>query len=130
LYRRGFYSFALPLCIVNAETPTPGSDKISLGCSAQASHIVAECYEFGLGVAADREEAIRWYQRAAEVGWSTRGGVSAALHDLHRLGHYKPVSVDEQRSIAWHYRYGDPNRVSGNKFVQPDMKEALRWYAH
>jgi hypothetical protein len=51
LYCRGIYAFALPLCIVNTNTPTPDSEKISLGCMAQASHIDAECYEFGLGVA-------------------------------------------------------------------------------
>jgi TPR repeat protein len=138
LYRRGLYADALPLCIFKATTATTGRDKFDewgrrlppRNVRPQACHILAECHEFGLGVAADKTEAIRWYKLAVEAGDLGKGcnTLHAALYDLHRLGEYVPATADEHMSLASFYRYGWSDRVSQQTLVSPDMKEALRLY--
>jgi len=142
LYRRGLYADALPLCIFKATTATTGRDEFDewgrrlppRNVRPQACHIVAECHEFGLGVSADKTEAIRWYKRSVEAGDLSKGfdtlfnDLHAALYDLHRLGQYVPATADEHMYLALFYSRCWDGRVSKQTLVSPDMKEALRLY--
>src|SRR5579859_6029146 len=62
----------------------------------QAQTIMASCYELGRNVAPDGKEAIRWYTRAAELGYAP------AEYELGRTYLYgRGIPADYQQALLW-----------------------------
>ena len=63
---------------------------------ANAQFILAEMYEYGLGVAKDEQQAAHWYLKAAEQGL---GSAQKKLSDMYLNG--IGVAQDIQQSLYW-----------------------------
>ncbi len=100
---------------------------------ADARYALAGLYRFGVGVAKDEKEALRWYGRAAGQGHVAAMTSLAKLH-LGGLG----TARDAKRAVEWLRKAADSGHPgamtdlgvlhAAGQGVAEDAEEAVRWY--
>lgn len=101
---------------------------------ARAQHVVADCYRFGLGTLKDGNEAVRWYQKAADQDYPLS---VYALAEFHMWGSYGVEKSTEKAVQLWHKaaETGDViaqhslgNLYLEGLYVEQNREEAIKWY--
>jgi TPR repeat protein len=101
--------------------------------SARGMMLVADCYEFGIGVPKDPKAAAQWYKKSAERG-NTFAMVGLGMCYQRGFG----VEKDEKEAVKW-FRTGAELGDTGcmeflggcylrGRGVEKDEKEAVKWY--
>lgn len=100
--------------------------------SAEAWLALGECYNFGIGVEKDINEAVKWYQKAADQGKEYAEEQLSVLNCLIESEKLAQKITDEQKgsaekgdvyaqvSLGKKYMYGDG--------VAVDKEEAVKWF--
>lgn len=102
---------------------------------AKAQHIVAFCYQWGLGTKKDKSEAFRWYQKAAEQDYPQsicylasffysfgEGGVDCNIDEAVRLWKKAAELGDKEAQFTLGNLYYD------GEYVEQNREEAIKWY--
>ena len=74
-----------------------------------AMNKLGECYQYGYGVEQDYQQAINWYQKAAEKG---NGWAQDMLGSFYEYG--KGVDKDVNLALSWYQKAAD----NGNKHAR------------
>ena len=134
----------------NEAPPASSWLKAAEGGDARAQYELGRCHENGDGVAADREEALKWYRRSAQRGYAPAQFILGYLHDgRHHLkyDHEQVVTwygkaadqgyAKAQYNLGYYYGHGQDESgrlVSGGPTVWSKIGvpknpvEALKWY--
>lgn len=101
---------------------------------ARAQHVVADCYQWGLGTKKDKSEAFRWYQKAAEQDYPQsvcylasfysfgEGGVDCNIDEAVRLWKKAAELGDKEAQFTLGNLYYD------GEYVEQNREEAIKWY--
>ena len=90
-------------------------------------------YDNGLGITKDYSEAVKWYRKSADQGFST------AQHNLgYMYRHGKGVTENNEEALKWYRKSAEQGNDVGqynmgfmyeNGYgVQKDVSEAVKWY--
>lgn len=101
---------------------------------AKAQHILAFCYQWGLGTEKDKFEAFRWYQKAAEQDYPQsvcyladfyilgEGGVDRNIDEAVRLWKKAAEMGDKVAQFVL------GNVYLAGEYVEQNREEAIKWY--
>ncbi len=101
---------------------------------AKAQHIVAFCYQYGLGTEKDNGAALEWYQKAAAQGYAQSisyiadfyyDGIAGIKRDTNMAVQLwkRAAELGDKES-----QYVLGNLYYNGKDVEQDREEAIRWY--
>jgi TPR repeat protein len=99
----------------------------------RAQNELGYCYEHGLGVAKDPQDAVKWYRKAAEAG-NSAGQNNLGYCYEHGLG----VAKDPEEAVLWYRKAAEAGNAAGQYNlghcyhhgigVAKDPEEAVLWY--
>ena len=75
-------------------------------------------YAIGLGVERDLKQAVQWYRKAADQGYS-----SAQFHLGLMYAHGLGVEKDEKKAIEWYRKAAKNSDVTVSKLARAKLKE-------
>ena len=94
---------------------------------------MGDCYRFGYGVEKDYEEAVKWYQEAADQGDEEAQNI---LGDCYRFGW--GVEKDYEEAVKWYQEAADQGNADAQRClgdcyrfgngVEKNEKKAVEWY--
>jgi hypothetical protein len=100
---------------------------------ADAQNSLGYCYEYGLGVARDPLQAVRWYRKAADAGHAEAQNNLGVCYDQ-GMG----VTKDAREAVRWFRKAADAGSATAQRNmglcyqngdgVPKAPKEAFRWY--
>lgn len=80
----------------------------SLQNNAEAQYELGYCYFYGIGVKENRQEAIKWHQRAAENGYAK---AQSLLARRYHVGKY--IEQDDAKAFYWYCKSAELGDVEG-----------------
>lgn len=80
----------------------------SLQNNAEAQYELGYCYFYGIGVKENRQEAIKWHQRAAENGYAK---AQSLLAGRYHVGKY--IEQDDAKAFYWYCKSAELGDVEG-----------------
>jgi uncharacterized protein len=99
----------------------------------EAQTLLGECYDSGLGLKKDHEEAVRWFRKAADRG---DGPAMNSLGVAYSLG--QGVKKDPVEAARWYRKAADEGGAMAmtnlgslyyeGRGVKKDPEEAVRWF--
>ena len=109
------------------------AEDFCMAAMGEAQYNLGVCYYTGTGIKEDKEEAVRWYRRAAE------NGNAMAQYNLGNC-YYTGTGIkeDKEEAVRWYRKAAEQGNTiaqyslgfcyKNGTGIKEDKEEALRWY--